>query len=95
MITNRYKYIILYCTVYSISVIACYLDLFINNVNHTLQDFLIVFFKFLSWIVLVVGITKNMPKDIFSNYRAWFYYAIMSGVVAAIYSFKELINVIG
>lgn len=94
MISSRYKYIILYGVVCSISLVACYVDILINDINPTFQDFLIALFTFLSWIVLVVGVAKNMPKDIFSNYRIWFYYAMMSGSVAAIHSLKELISVL-
>lgn len=86
------RYIIIYCFISVICIFMCSLDFFIDNVNHTLQRILIHLFELLSWIVFVVGAAKNIPKDRFSNKRVWFYYAIMSGGIAAINPAIKLIS---
>lgn len=77
-----------------LSIAMCYLDLFITNIKDILQNFLIEFFVFLAWIVLVIGAINTFPKEPYSNKRVWFYYAIMGGGIAAIYSFTKLIGIL-
>lgn len=77
-----------------LSIAMCYLDLFITNIKDILQNFLIEFFVFLAWIVLVIGAINTFPKEPYSNKRVWFYYAIMGGGIAAIYSFTQLIGIL-
>lgn len=77
-----------------LSIAMCYLDLFITNISDIVQDFLIDFFVFLAWIVLVIGAINTFPKEPYSNKRVWFYYAIMGGGIAAIYSFTKLIGIL-
>ena len=36
------------------SIAMCYLDCFIDNLNYTFQDFLIIFFELLARITLVI-----------------------------------------
>ena len=86
------KYIILYSIICGISIVICYLNYFIEDINYALQYFLLVFFQLLSWIVLIIGAVKTLPKYKLSNKRVWFYYTIMLSSAAAIKSFAELIN---
>lgn len=86
------KYIILYCIICGISIAICYLNYIIEDVNYVLQFFLMNFFQFLSWIILIIGIVKILPKYKLSNKRVWLYYTIMMSSVGAIRSFVELIN---
>lgn len=88
------QYVILYCIVCGIGIVMCYLDVLVDNINYTLQDFLICFFTFLSWIVSITGAIKCFPQDKYSNKRVWFYYAIIGGSLAAIDSFAELISIL-
>ena len=91
---NFIKYIVLYHIVCGISIAMCYIDAFITHINCTLQDFLIDFFMFLSWIVLVTGAIRTFPQDKFSNKRIWYYVAIMGGSLSIIDSFIGLINIL-
>lgn len=75
-----------------ISIVMCYLDCFIDDINRTIQESLIIFFELLARIVLIVGAIRTFPKDKYSNLKVWFYYAIMGGFLSAIYSFIKLIN---
>lgn len=86
------RYLILYCSACAACIIMCYLGYFTDNINYTLQIFLINFFDFLSWIVLTIGAIKSMPKELYSNKRVWFYCAAMSGALAATRSFIKLIE---
>ena len=83
------KYIILYNIMWGISITMCYFHRFIDDINYSLQDFLITFFELLAWIVLIIG-----AIDKYSNKRVWFYYAIMGGFISAIHSFIGLINIL-
>lgn len=86
------QYIIIYCIVCSIIFMLCYLDLFLNDINSATQIFLINFFTFISWIVIIIGAIDTLPKNPYSNKRVWFYFAIMTGLIAAINSIVILIN---
>lgn len=86
------KYIIIYSIICGISIAICYLNYFIKDINYALQYFLLVFFQFLSWIVLIIGAVKILPKYKLSNKRVWFYVAIMGGLITAIKSLVELVN---
>ena len=70
----------------------CYLDLFLNDINRVAQILLINFFTFLSWIVIIIGAIDSFPKDPYSNKRVWFYFGVMTGLIAAINSLVKLIN---
>lgn len=61
------------------SITMCYLHRFIDNINYTLQDFLIIFFELFARLSLVLGAIELFPKDPYSNRRVWFYYIIMGG----------------
>jgi hypothetical protein len=61
------------------SIAMCYLDCFIDNLNYTFQDFLIIFFELLARITLVIGAISIFPQEPYSNKRVWFYYIIMGG----------------
>lgn len=87
-------YIILYNTMWLISIAMCYLHRFIDNTNYDIQDFLIILFEFLARIVLVIGATRTIPVLPYSNYRVWFYYIIMGGSLAAVNSFINLTSII-
>ena len=54
-----YKKIIIYIVLNNVmwltSIAMCYLDCFIDNLNYTFQDFLIIFFELLARITLVIG----------------------------------------
>lgn len=80
------RYVILYQLMWCISIAMCYLD-YLITINASFQIFLVDFFKFLSWIVLIIGAIDTFPKEPYSNKRVWFYYAIMSGGIGAIRSF--------
>lgn len=73
-----------------ISIAMCYLDCFIGNLNYTFQDFLIFFFELLARITLVVGAINLFPQEPYSNRRVWFYYIIMGGILATIYTLMKL-----
>lgn len=88
------KYIILYNIIWGISITMCYLHRFIDDINYSLQDFLITFFELLAWIVLIIGAIDTFPQNKYSNKRVWFYYAIMGGFISAIHSFIGLINIL-
>lgn len=74
------------------SIAMCYLHRFIDNINYTFQDFLIIFFELLARIVLITGAISLFPQESYSNKRVWFYYIIMGGSLAAVYSFTKLIS---
>ena len=40
---------------WGISITMCYFHRFIDDINYSLQDFLITFFELLAWIVLIIG----------------------------------------
>lgn len=86
------RYILLINLMWIISIVMCYLDCFIDDINRTIQESLIIFFELLARIVLIVGAIRTFPKDKYSNLKVWFYYAIMGGFLSAIYSFIKLIN---
>lgn len=88
------QYVISYHVVCGISIAMCYLDALVDNISNTLQNFLIEFFMFLSWVVLIVGATRTFPQDKFSNKRIWFYCAIMGGSIAATHTFVKLISIL-
>lgn len=77
-----------------IGIAMCYLDCFIENINYTVQDFLIIFFELLARIILITGALKFFPSDPYSNKRVWFYYIIMGGSIAALESFIKLIGIV-
>ena len=56
-----------------ISIAMCYLHRFIDNLNYTFQDFLIIFFELLARITLVIGAISIFPQEPYSNKRVWFY----------------------
>ena len=68
----------------------CYLDCFIDNLNYTFQDFLIIFFELLARITLVIGAISIFPQEPYSNKRMWFYYIIMGGSLTIIDTFIRL-----
>ena len=76
------------------SIAMCYLDRFIDNINYTFQDFLIIFFELLARTTFVVGAISLFPQEPYSNKRVWFYCAAMSGMLAAIKSFVKLIEIL-
>ena len=88
------KYIILYNIMWGISITMCYFHRFIDDINYSLQDFLITFFELLAWIVLIIGAIDTFPQNKYSNKRVWFYYAITGGFISAIHSFIGLINIL-
>lgn len=88
------RYILLINLIWIISIAMCYLDCFIDDINRTIQESLIIFFELLARIVLIVGAIRTFPKEKHSNLKVWFYYAIMGGFLSAIYSFIKLINVL-
>lgn len=45
------------------SIAMCYLDCFIDNLNYTFQDFLIIFFELLARITLVIGAISIFHKN--------------------------------
>ncbi len=83
-------YIALNSTMWLISIAMCYLHRFIGNLNYTFQDLLIFFFELLARITLVVGAISLFPQEPYSNRRVWFYYIIMGGSLATIYTFMKL-----
>lgn len=72
------------------SIAMCYLDCFIDNLNYTFQDFLIIFFELLARITLVIGAISIFPQEPYSNKRVWFYYIIMGGSLTIIDTFIRL-----
>lgn len=74
------------------SIAMCYLHRFIDDINYTFQDFLIILFELLARIVLVAGAISLFPQEPYSNKRVWFYYIIMGGSLATVYSFTKLVN---
>ena len=57
------KYIILYNIMWGISITMCYFHRFIDDINYSLQDFLITFFELLAWIVLIIGAIDTFPQN--------------------------------
>ena len=55
-----------------ISIAMCYLHRFIDNLNYTFQDFLIIFFELLARITLVIGAISIFPQEPHSFIRVWF-----------------------
>lgn len=86
------RYIILYLGAGALCILTCNLDLLIDDINHTLQELLITLFKCVSYIVIVIGAIKTMPKDKASNKRVWYYYACMGGCIATLTTFVKLID---
>ena len=74
------------------SITMCYLDRFIDNINYTFQDFLIIFFELLARTTFVVGAISLFPQEPYSNKRVWFYYMIMGGSLTIIDTFIRLIG---
>ena len=72
------------------SIAMCYLDCFIDNLNYTFQDFLIIFFELLAPITLVIGAISIFPQEPYSNKRVWFYYIFMGGSLTIIDTFIRL-----
>ena len=91
-----YKRIIIYIFLYNVMWIAsismCYLDRFIDNINYTFQDFLIIFFELLARTTFVVGAISLFPQEPYSNKRVWFYYMIMGGSLTIIDTFIRLVG---
>ena len=52
------------------SIAMCYLDCFIDNLNYTFQDFLIIFFELLARITLVIGAISIFPQEPYSNKKS-------------------------
>ena len=91
-----YKRIIIYIFLYNVmwiaSITMCYLDRFIDNINYTFQDFLIIFFELLARTTFVVGAISLFPQEPYSNKRVWFYYMIMGGSLTIIDTFIRLVG---
>ena len=91
-----YKRIIVYIFLYNVmwiaSIAMCYLDRFIDNINYTFQDFLIIFFELLARTTFVVGAISLFPQEPYSNKRVWFYYMIMGGSLTIIDTFIRLVG---
>lgn len=83
-------YIILYNAMWLTSIAMCYLDIYIDNINYTFQDFLIVFFELLARITFVSGAISLFPQEPYSNKRVWFYYIIIGGSLNIIDIFTEV-----
>ena len=66
------KYIILYNIMWGISITMCYFHRFIDDINYSLQDFLITFFELLAWIVLIIGAIDTFPQNKYSNKQMLF-----------------------
>ena len=47
---------------WGISITMCYFHRFIDDINYSLQDFLITFFELLAWIVLIIGAIDTSLK---------------------------------
>lgn len=47
---------------WGISITMCYFHRFIDDINYSLQDFLITFFELLAWIVLIIGAIDTFLK---------------------------------
>lgn len=87
-------YIILYNIMWILSTAMCYLDCYIENINYTFQDFLIIFFELLARITLVAGAIKLFPQEPYSNRRVWFYYIIFGGSMTVIDTFVRLLETV-
>lgn len=85
-------YIILYNIMWILSITMCYLDCYIENINYTFQDFLIIFFELFARITLVAGAIKLFPQEPYSNRRVWFYYIIFGGSMTVIDTFVRLLG---
>ena len=72
------------------SIAMCYLDRFIDNINYTFQDFLIIFFELLARTTFVVGAISLFPQEPYSNKRV--YYMIMGGSLTIIDTFIRLVG---
>lgn len=86
------RYILLYLCASALCILTCNLDLLIEDINYTFQEFLIAFFRCFSCIVIVIGAIKTMPKNKTSSKRIWFYYACIGGCITTLTAFRELIN---
>lgn len=75
-----------------LSITMCYLDCYIENINYTFQDFLIIFFELFARITLVAGAIKLFPQEPYSNRRVWFYYIIFGGSMTVIDTFVRLLG---
>ena len=51
---------------WGISITMCYFHRFIDDINYSLQDFLITFFELLAWIVLIIGAIDTFPQNKYS-----------------------------
>lgn len=85
-------YIVLYNLMWIASITMCYLHRFIDNINYTFQDFLIIFFELLARITFVAGAISIFPQEPYSNKRVWFYYIIMGGSLVIIDTFVRLVD---
>lgn len=85
-------YVILYNIMWILSIAMCYLDCYIENINYTFQDFLIIFFELFARITLVAGAIKLFPQEPYSNRRVWFYYIIFGGSMTVIDTFVRLLG---
>lgn len=72
-------YLVLNNVMWLISIAMCYLHRFIDNLNYTFQDFLIILFELLARMTFVAGAIKIFPQEPYSNRRVWFYYIILGG----------------
>lgn len=77
-----------------LSIAMCYLDCYIENINYTFQDFLIIFFELFARITLVAGAIKLFPQEPYSNRRVWFYYIIFGGSMTVIDTFVRLLGTV-
>mgnify|MGYP004691608651 CR=1 FL=1 len=77
-------YIVLNNVMWLTSIAMCYLHRFIDNLNYTFQDFLIIFFELLARMTLVAGAISIFPQEPYSNKRVWFYYIILGGSMTII-----------
>ena len=59
---------------WGISITMCYFHRFIDDINYSLQDFLITFFELLAWIVLIIGAIDTFPQNKYSRMVLLCYY---------------------
>ena len=58
---------------WGISITMCYFHRFIDDINYSLQDFLITFFELLAWIVLIIGAIDTFPQMVLLRYYGRIY----------------------
>lgn len=75
-----------------LSTVMCYLHRFVEHINYTFQDFLIILFELLARITAVTGGINLFPQDSHSERRVWFYYIIMTESLMAIDTFIRLLG---